>query len=102
MFTSAGEILPLEDNDIESNQTVFDINTVALGYKIKINNQNIFVNEKGYYQVPTNLTVKDLFIYRGAIATIGYIVSYNLEFNDSTIPSQTKLAAKIVSQLSGM
>lgn len=95
-FNPSGEIYPVVDDGTEKRDTV------ALGYKIAINGNPIFVNEKGYYQVPSTLVVKDLSIYGGAIATLNYIITYKLEFNDSTIPSQTKLAAKVVGQLSGM
>lgn len=62
---------------------------------------DVFVDEKGYYQVPSNLTVKNIILYDGAIATVNYKVKYDLEYNTSTIPSAIDLTSEIVGQISG-
>ena len=88
----------------------------ALGYRLQLIVDNpdaddfgegptvkvdVFVDAKGFYQVPSNLTVRNIILFDGAQATINYKMNYNLEFNTSTIPSAVDLDKEIVGQLSG-
>ena len=86
----------------------------VLGYKLQLEILNpisdadqktifldVFVDEKGYYQVPSNLTVKNIILYDEAIATINYKIKYDLEYNTSTIPSTVDLTSEIIGQISG-
>lgn len=87
----------------------------GLGYKLRIDfaspyaaNSNtslltrtIFVNERGYYQIPSNLIVKQIILYDEAVATIDYILEYNLNYNDETEPDSYEVVDTIVGQVSG-
>lgn len=84
----------------------------GLGYKLKLNlvsphNSNqqlertIFVNERGYYQVPSNMNVKEITLYDGASATIDYILEYDLNYDEATEPNSYEAAENIVGQISG-
>lgn len=85
----------------------------GLGYKLKLtltspfgNNSKamermIFVNEKGYYQVPSNLTVKEITIYDEAVVTLDYDIEYTIVYNDKKEPNSYELAENIVGQVSG-
>lgn len=86
---------------------------IHLGYKLALrweeantdSNQNltyIFVNERGYYQVPTDLNVYSLRLYDGVVASLNYKIEYKTMYNDSAIPSRTELERKIVGQVSGV
>lgn len=84
----------------------------GLGYKLKLNlvspydsnvqlERTIFVNEKGYYQVPSNMSVKEITLYDGASATLDYILEYDLKYDDITEPNAYEAAENIVGQISG-
>lgn len=81
---------------------------LMLGYLLKLklkNEQNdivdIFVNKKGYYQAPSNVEIQDVLLPPGEIATLNFVASYDLDFNDETIPDKSSTSATIVGQLSG-
>ena len=65
------------------NLTDKEKKTLLLGYKIGLklagstDFTNIFVNQKGFYQIPSNLDVIDVRIYDGAAASIVYELDYN-------------------------
>lgn len=87
----------------------------GLGYKLRIDfaspysattstsllTRTIFVNKLGYYQIPSNLIVKQITLYDGAVATIDYILEYNLDYNDETEPDSYEVVNTIVGQVSG-
>ena len=73
-----------------------------LGYLIKINNIPIFVNERGYYQVPNDTYVTKLEIAEGDICVVDYILSYKQQYGTSNIPKRTKLYKKLMGQQAGM
>jgi hypothetical protein len=62
----------------------------------------VFVNEKGYYQTPSNLSITNLKIYDGAKASVDFKIKYKTKYNDSKVPSTVMLAKRIVGQLSGV
>lgn len=82
---------------------------LALGYKIQLTIDegeektiNVFVNEKGFYQTPTNLKIIGLKICDvDAIATINYHIEYKTIYNSTTIPTTIQSGGKIVGQLFG-
>ena len=110
-----------DESEIESveNQIIDVINTsnkiknnYALGYKLNLTmvspyepnfrlNRTIFVNEKGYYQVPSNMAITEITLYDGATATIDYIVEYNTTYDNVTEPNTYEAAENIVGQVSG-
>lgn len=99
---------------IQSNLTkqAEKLNNYDLGYKLKLNlvspydpsvqlERTIFVNEKGYYQVPSNMMVKEITLYDGAVATIDYIVEYKTKYDNVTEANSYEAAENIVGQISG-
>jgi hypothetical protein len=83
-----------------------------LGYKLRLNlvspydssiqlERTIFVNERGYYQVPSNMIVKEVSLFDGAKATLDYILEYDLRYDDVTEPNSYEVSEKIVGQISG-
>lgn len=87
-------------------------NNYGLGYKLTLSlvsphdpnlqlSRTIFVNQKGYYQVPSNLIVKEVTLYDGATATLDYLVEYDEEFENVSEPNSYEAGEKIVGQVSG-
>ena len=87
-------------------------NNLLYGYKLSlipflnsINKEGsqitLFVEEKGYYQVPSNLVISGVCLYDNAVATLDYKLTYKREFDESSIPSSAEVTSKIVGQLSG-
>lgn len=90
--------------------------TKALGYKIQLTIEgskkgdnrtiDVFVGEKGIYQVPNSLKVIELKIFgladKNPIATLNYKIEYQITYNTSDIPSGTRSQGTVVGQLSGM
>lgn len=82
-------------------------NEYILGYKIglktKKNNdlEEIFVNQRGYYQIPSNISVTQIILYDCAKATFDFKLSYKRDFNEILIPSEVQLTQKIVGQING-
>lgn len=68
--------------------------------------QTIFVNEKGYYQVPSNTFVKEIKLYSHKDVQdkiiIDYILHYNQSYNTSILPSRKKTLWRIVGQWGDM
>lgn len=95
----------IEKLDIKNIST---IDNYALGYYMQIRIQGIadpiglFINEKGYYQIPSNINVLDIILQQGDIATIDYILNYKTEFNDSDIADSIEVKETIIGQLSGL
>ena len=75
--------------------------TSPFGSNSKVMERMIFVNERGYYQVPSNLTIREVTIYDGAVATLDYDMEYNLTYNDEEEPNSYEIAENIVGQVSG-
>lgn len=91
---------------------VAEKNNYGLGYKLKLSlispydpnvrlERTIFVNEKGYYQVPSNMSVKEITLFDEAVATLDYIIEYDLNYNDASEPNAYEVAENIVGQISG-
>ena len=98
------EISKLADEEV-INET--DKDQYALGYLLqlqieKTNWVNIFVNEKGYYQAPSNINVLNAYIQPEDIATIDYILYYNLKHDDSETADIVETIETLVGQLSGL
>lgn len=84
-----------QDNNLPSNsQSEAAMSTFRLGYSLSIRTTNgaveqngspiIFVNERGYYQVPDDLDVTSLiFNHEGDVVTIEYTLVYR-EYNNQT------------------
>lgn len=87
----------------------------GLGYKITVSfvspydtsedasllTRTIFVNERGYYQIPSDLIVKQITLYDDAVATVDYILEYGLNYIDDSEPDSYEVAETIVGQVSG-
>lgn len=72
-----------------------------LGSKTPTSPTIIFVEEKGYYQIPSNLVLSGVYLYDEAVATLDYKLTYRREYDETSIPSSAEIAQKIVGQLSG-
>lgn len=85
---------------------------IYLGYKLNITysngatetSWNIFVNEKGYYQVPSDTFVKEIILDPDAEdeVIIDYILHYTQSYNTNTLPSRKRTIGRIVGQWGGM
>ena len=104
-FLSKPQWYNVSQNTIELSQDTSQ--NLELGYKLglKTESQNgeilIFVEEKGYYQVPSNLLVTEIMLYDSAVATMDYKLSYKRTYDESSIPTAAEVAQKIVGQISG-
>lgn len=92
----------LMDNNSEKDNLIYGY---KLGLKIYDGSTNpvkyIFVEEKGYYQIPSNLIIEDIILYDNAIATLDFKLTYKREYDESSVPTEAEIAQKIVGQLSG-
>lgn len=96
----------------KENPTQADLtSTKALGYKIQLTLEEssgngkvvtVFVNEKGFYQTPSNLRIIGLDVYGNATATLNYKIEYQIAYNTSVIPTATRSSGEVVGQLSGI
>ena len=79
----------------------------GLGYKLGIittqseDEIDIFVGEKGYYQVPSNIVVKEIILYHGAKATIDYKLKYKIIYNEISIPKESSISKPLIGQING-
>ena len=87
------------DNNTQVRGSSYD-GQLYLGYVLKINNSNIFVNEKGYYQVPSDTLVDYIKLDADAQdeVIIDYILHYNQSANSSLIPTRRKVLNHIIGQ----
>ena len=110
----------LSNNDLIKSQTKWakeseqsqvanknENNNHYYGYKIILNVKDkgevpIFVNIKGYYQVPSNIEVLDIKLEEGDIASLDFIMSYKVEAETKTVASEIELSEKIVGQINGL
>ena len=92
----------LMSNDSEKDNLIYGY---KLGLKVYDGNTNslkiIFVEEKGYYQVPSNLIIEDIILYDNAVATLDFKLTYKREYDESSVPTEAEIAQRIVGQLSG-
>lgn len=99
---------------IQKTQTdIINKYNYGLGYKLIIKmispysgaNSNlqrtVFVNERGYYQIPSDINVLDIILFDNQIATIDYLVQWDTTYNDLKDPSGYEIGEDIVGQVSG-
>lgn len=98
------------ENQIEN---AIDKYNYGLGYKLIIEmtspyagananlKRTVFVNEHGYYQVPSDINVLDIKLFDNQIATIDYLVQWDITYNDLKDPSGYEIGEDIVGQVSG-
>lgn len=84
-----------------------DADKYLFGYKFRVQTSNgvvrpIFVNEKGYYQVPSDLPVTAISFYYGDSFQLDYILTYKLEYNTSLLPSKTEKVRDVLGQYAGV
>lgn len=128
--TDTGESLTVEPNDTDPENSTIDFvdakiidfinetstklyrNNYGLGYKLQLDlvsphnpgetlTRTIFVNERGYYQVPSNMIIQEVRIFDDATATLDYILEYDLKYDDETEPNSYEVSENIVGQVSG-
>jgi len=84
--------------------------SLGLGYKLGIKFENpensiaeqiIFVGEKGYYQIPSNIKVKEITLYEDAEATIDYKLNYKIKYDESLLAKEASITKPFVGQISG-
>jgi hypothetical protein len=94
-----------DGNFIQAPNNVNEKTILFLGYKIGLKIVGIdeilqiFVNEKGFYQIPSNLEVTDVIIYDEAAASVVYQLDYNLSYNTSIVPEEIRLSRNLVGQI---
>lgn len=81
-------------------------NNLIYGYKLELKvlgqpATTVFVEEKGYYQVPSNLIITDVRLFDDAVATLDYKLTYSREYDESSVPSAAEISQKIVGQIGG-
>ena len=92
------------EDDSNKNNLIYGY---KLGLKVLVESKKeeriviVYVEEKGYYQVPSNLIVTDVILYDNAIATLDYKLTYRREYDESSVPSAAEKKKKIVGQISG-
>lgn len=112
-YNTATNIKKLETINNNGNAiTEVTHNNYGLGYKLGITFEDpssdnnfikttIFVGEKGYYQIPSNIKVKEIVLYAGAEATIDYKLSYKVKYDESSIAKEASVSKPLVGQISG-
>lgn len=97
------------DNQPASNFTEDEWNRIQLGYVFELTTSTskgrnvIFVNSKGYYQIPEDIDVTGLYIQQsGDIVTIEYILVYEEALNDSIIISGNSVDRTVIGQETGI
>lgn len=110
VIPQTGESYSVDFNNAE--KYLLKWNNYDLGYKLKLNlispydsnvqlERTIFVNDRGYYQVPSNMAVKEVTLFDGASATLDYVLEYDLKYDDETEPNSYEAVENIVGQISG-
>lgn len=61
----------------------------------------VFINPKGYYQVPSDVTIVAITVYSGATYTLDCIVEYELGYDNSHTAVATEVVKNIVGQYAG-
>lgn len=101
-----------KEGTIKNLESIAEKMNYDLGYKLKLTLSSpydssaqleriIFVNRNGYYQVPSNIIVKEITLYDGAIATLDYFIEYELEYKDQEEANSYEVVENVVGQISG-
>lgn len=61
----------------------------------------IFVNQKGYYQIPTDVQVYELFIESGDTVIVDFVIEYQETKSLALVPSSTTVLEIVAGQLAG-
>ena len=111
-FTSKPQWYNVSNGEIEKvgNTTSenFDPDNYSLGYVFTIKTKDepnpvtIFVNEKGYYQVPSNTEITQISLYDGEKADLNYKLTYLVEYNDADLADEIETVTTLVGQLSNL
>ena len=111
-FTSKPQWYNVYNNTFEKIDEIdsenFNPDNYSLGYvfMIKTKEDNdpvpIFVNEKGYYQIPSNVEVTQISLYEGEEADLNYKLTYSLEYNDADLADEIETITTLVGQLNNL
>jgi len=97
----------------EQRTNLKEIYNYGLGYKLVLElvspydsgaaslKRTVFVNEHGYYQIPSDINVLDVYLFDDQIATIDYLVQWDVTYKDLKDPSKYEVGTDIVGQVSG-
>lgn len=104
-LVSSQNLKDLENNNLNAS-VKNSLPYAILGYKLLIKDiegqeKTILIGEKGYYQIPSDIVIKDIQLFDEAIATIDYKLSYQREYDETSLPMEASISEKIVGQLSG-
>ena len=98
-------VLNLEDE----NPLSLDSSTLSLGYNFWLNNSGIFVNDRGFYQVPDKTKISNITLRKPEFTgdhydkvIIDYKATYKRLHDTSNIPVRTIKIEKIVGQWGGV
>lgn len=97
------------DNQPATNFTEEEWNRIQLGYAFELTTSSgkgrnvIFVNSKGYYQIPEELDVTGLYLQQsGDVVTLEYLLVYEESLNEDEIISGTSVDRIVVGQETGV
>lgn len=90
------------ETEEELPATQEELDTLWLGYLLRINEKQVFVNERGYYQIPSDTPVTNILIEKYDQVVVDYIITYKQQYISSNIPKRSRLFKKIIGQQAGM
>ena len=97
------------DNQPASNFTKDEWERIQLGYAFELTTKDrkgrnvIFVNSKGYYQIPDDIDVTGLYLQQaGDIVTLEYMLVYDEAVNEDAVISSNSVDRVVVGQETGV
>lgn len=97
------------DNQPASNFTEDEWDRIQLGYAFELTTKDrkgrnvIFVNSKGYYQIPEDIDVTGLYLQQaGDIVTLEYMLVYEEAINEDEVVSGTSVDRIVIGQETGV
>lgn len=114
VINAGADIITLKQEDApgmgDSNNDPYA--EIGLGYKLGLvirssikrtekEERIVFVNEKGYYQVPSDIVVYDVYLYDGAQATIDFKIDYKIYPVDDLAEISSTELRRVYGQISG-
>lgn len=110
-WTISSDSKDLSEFSEDSSELSEDLSKLWFGYKFNVILENdnpktviktIFVNEKGYYQFPSDLTIQGLEFFKDETYELDYILDYKIEYKTDSLVSKVEKVRNIVGQDSGV